>query len=73
VSPRILVESGIEATVVEAQPNAMFKLLCSTGETILGHLAGTMRVQATRLLPGDKVLVEVSPLDHGKGRITARR
>jgi translation initiation factor IF-1 len=64
----------IEATVVTALPNAMFKLrLDSNGKEILGHVSGKMRKHFIRILPGDRVKVELSPYDLTKGRIVFRQ
>ena len=64
----------IEATVVTALPNAMFKLrLDGNGKEILGHVSGKMRKHFIRILPGDRVKVELSPYDLSKGRIVFRQ
>ena len=63
----------LEATVVTALPNAMFKLkLDGSGTEILGIVSGKMRKHFIRILPGDRVLVELSPYDLNRGRITYR-
>lgn len=62
----------INATVEQALPNAQFKLKLENGKIILGHLSGKMRKNFIRILPGDKVEVEMSPYDLTKGRITFR-
>ena len=62
----------LEGKVLEALPNAMFKIEISGGKTILGHISGKMRVHHIRILPGDKVKLELSPYDLTKGRITYR-
>lgn len=59
-------------TVVEALPNAMFKVTLENNHTILSHLSGKMRMNFIRILPGDKVTVELSPYDLTRGRITYR-
>ena len=59
-------------TVVDAQPNAMFKVEIQGGHTILAHISGKLRMNFIRILPGDKVTVEMSPYDLSKGRITWR-
>ena len=61
-----------EGTVVEALPNAMFKVELENKHVILCHLSGKMRMNFIRILPGDKVTVEMSPYDLTKGRITYR-
>ncbi len=63
----------VEGEVVELLPNATFKVNLSSGHEILAHLSGKMRMFKIRILPGDKVLVEMSPYDLTKGRITYRR
>ena len=63
----------IEGTVVEALPNAQFKVTLDNQHTILAHLSGKMRMNFIRILPGDKVTVELSPYDLTKGRITYRQ
>ena len=62
----------IEGKVLEALPNAMFKIEIPGGKIILGHISGKMRVYHIRILPGDKVKLERSPYDLTKGRITYR-
>ena len=62
----------LEGTVVEAMPNAMFKVEIQGGHQILAHLSGKLRMNFIRILPGDKVTVEMSPYDLSKGRITWR-
>lgn len=62
----------IEGTVVEALPNAAFKVELANGKVILAHLSGKLRMNYIRILPGDKVTVELSPYDLTKGRITWR-
>lgn len=61
-----------EGKVLEALPNAMFKVALENGHVILAHLSGKMRMHFIRILPGDKVTVEISPYDLTKGRITYR-
>ena len=61
-----------EGTVVEAMPNAMFKVEIQGGHQILAHISGKLRMNFIRILPGDKVTVEMSPYDLSKGRITWR-
>ncbi|MBC7196519.1 translation initiation factor IF-1 [Deferribacteraceae bacterium V6Fe1] len=62
----------VEGKVLEALPNAMFKVALENGHIILAHLSGKMRMHFIRILPGDKVTVEISPYDLTKGRITYR-
>ena len=62
----------LEGKVLEALPNAMFKIEIAGGKTILGLISGIMRVHHIRILPGDKVKLELSPYDLTKGRITYR-
>lgn len=62
----------LEGTVIEAMPNAMFKVEIQNGHTILAHISGKLRMNFIRILPGDKVTVEMSPYDLTKGRITWR-
>jgi translation initiation factor IF-1 len=62
----------VEATVVEALPNARFKVELDNGHKVLAHVSGKMRMHFIRILPGDRVTVEMSPYDLTKGRITYR-
>ena len=62
----------IEGTVTEALPNAMFKVKLANGHEILAHVSGKIRMNYIRILPGDKVTVEISPYDLTRGRITFR-
>ena len=62
----------LEGTVVEAMPHAMFKVELQGGHVILAHISGKLRMNFIRILPGDKVTVEMSPYDLSKGRITWR-
>ena len=62
----------VEGTVIEAIPNAMFKVEIQNGHVILAHISGKLRMNFIRILPGDKVTVEMSPYDLTKGRITWR-
>lgn len=62
----------IEGTVVESLPNAMFRVELENGHKILAHISGKLRQNFIRILPGDKVTVEMSPYDLTKGRITWR-
>jgi len=67
-------ESAIEmeGTVVEPLPNAMFRVELGNGHRVLAHISGKMRMHFIRILPGDKVTVELSPYDLSRGRITYR-
>ena len=58
--------------MVEALPNAMFRVELENGHRLLAHVAGKMRMHFIRILPGDKVTVEMSPYDLARGRITFR-
>jgi len=62
----------MEGVVVEPLPNAMFKVELDNGHRILAHISGKMRMNFIRILPGDKVIVEISPYDLTKGRIIYR-
>ena len=62
----------LEGTVVEALPNATFQVELENGHVILAHIAGKLRMNYIRILPGDKVTVEMSPYDLTRGRITWR-
>ncbi len=62
----------LEGTVVEALPNALFQVELENGHKILAHISGKLRMNFIRILPGDKVTVEMSPYDLTKGRITWR-
>ncbi len=62
----------VEATVEETLPNAMFRLKLDNGHLVLAHISGRMRKNFIRILPGDRVLVELSPYDLGRGRIIYR-
>jgi translation initiation factor IF-1 len=61
-----------EGVVIEPLPNAMFKVQLENGHEILAHISGKMRMHYIRILPGDKVQVEISPYDLTKGRIVYR-
>jgi translation initiation factor IF-1 len=67
-------EEGIqvEGTVVEPLPNAMFRVELENGHTVLAHISGKMRMHFIKILPGDKVTVELSPYDLSRGRIVYR-
>jgi translation initiation factor IF-1 len=62
----------VEGTVVETLPNAMFKVELENGHRLLAHVSGKMRMHFIKILPGDKVSVQMSPYDLNKGRITYR-
>ena len=62
----------VTGTVVDAQPNAMFKVNLENGFEVLAHISGKIRMNYIRILPGDKVKVELSPYDLTRGRITWR-
>ena len=62
----------VEGKVVEAMPNAMFQVELENGHQILAHISGKLRMNFIRILPGDKVTVELSPYDLTRGRITWR-
>ncbi len=62
----------VEGTVTEALPNAMFRVELANGHEILAHVSGKLRMNYIRIVPGDKVTVEMSPYDLSKGRITWR-
>jgi len=61
-----------EGKIIEALPNAMFKVELENGHVVLAHVSGKMRMNFIRILPGDKVKLELSPYDLGRGRITFR-
>jgi len=61
-----------EGKVVEALPNAMFRVELENGHIVLAHVSGKMRMHFIRILPGDKVKLELSPYDLTRGRITFR-
>jgi translation initiation factor IF-1 len=63
----------LEAKVIEALPNALFRVELDNGHRILAHVSGKMRMHYIRILPGDKVTVEMSPYDLSKGRIVLRQ
>jgi translation initiation factor IF-1 len=62
----------VEGTVLETLPNAMFKVELENGHNVLAHVSGKIRMHFIRILPGDKVTVELSPYDLTRGRITYR-
>ena len=61
-----------EGVIIETLPNAMFKVELENGHKILAHISGKLRMNFIRILPGDKVLIEMSPYDLTKGRISFR-
>jgi len=63
----------VEGTVVELLPNTMFRVQLANGHRVLAHISGKMRLHFIRILPGDKVMLEISPYDLSKGRITYRQ
>ena len=62
----------VEGIITEALPNTLFKVQLKNGHEILGHISGKLRMNYIKILPGDKVKVELSPYDLSKGRITWR-
>ena len=62
----------VEGTVVESLPNVVFRVKLATGHEVLAHISGKMRVHYIKILAGDRVLVELSPYDLRRGRITYR-
>lgn len=62
----------VEGVVLEALPNAMFKVQLENGHEVLSHVSGKLRMNYIRIVPGDKVKLEMSPYDLSKGRITWR-
>ncbi len=64
-----IVQDGV---IKEALPNAMFRVELENGHVVLGHISGKMRMHYIRILPGDKVRIEISPYDLNRGRITYR-
>jgi translation initiation factor IF-1 len=62
----------VEGRVVEALPNAMFRVDLPNGHNVLAHISGKIRVHYIKILPGDRVLIELSPYDLNRGRITYR-
>ena len=63
---------AVNGTVSQSMPNALFRVLLDNGHKVLAHVSGTMRMRYLRIAPGDKVTVELSPLDLSRGRITGR-
>lgn len=62
----------VEGTVVEALPNAVFRVELANQHSVLAHISGKIRLHYIKILPGDKVLIELSPYDLSRGRITYR-
>lgn len=62
----------LEGKVLEAMPNAMFRVELQNGHSVLAHISGKLRLNFIRILPGDRVMVELSPYDLSRGRITYR-
>ena len=62
----------VEGTIKESLPNAMFRVELENGHVVLAHISGKIRMNFIRILPGDKVKVELSPYDLSRGRITFR-
>ena len=62
----------VEGTVTESLPNAVFRVELANGHRVLAHISGKMRQHFIRVLPGDRVLVELSPYDLSRGRVTFR-
>lgn len=62
----------LEGTVIEPLPNAMFKVELENGHQVLAHISGKMRMHYIKILPGDRVTIELSPYDLDRGRITYR-
>ncbi|PIT92970.1 MAG: translation initiation factor IF-1 [Candidatus Harrisonbacteria bacterium CG10_big_fil_rev_8_21_14_0_10_38_8] len=62
-----------EGTIEEALPNTMFRVRLDNDKLVLGHLSGKMRMHRIKVIPGDRVVIEFSPYDDEKGRITRRR
>ncbi|MGH2402941.1 MAG: translation initiation factor IF-1 [bacterium] len=62
----------VEGTIAEVLPNAMFRVTLASGHKVLAHISGKMRIHFIRILPGDRVKVELSPYDPKRGRITYR-
>jgi translation initiation factor IF-1 len=62
----------VEGTIIEALPNAMFQVKLENGHVVMAHISGKIRMNFIRILPGDKVTVELTPYDLKRGRITYR-
>ncbi|HEX2910547.1 MAG TPA: translation initiation factor IF-1 [Chloroflexia bacterium] len=63
---------AVEGKITEALPNAMFQVQLDNGHNALGHISGKMRKNFIKILPGDRVIIELSPYDLNRGRITFR-
>jgi translation initiation factor IF-1 len=63
---------AVEGKITEALPNAMFQVVLENGHNVLGHISGKMRKNFIKILPGDRVVIELSPYDLTRGRITFR-
>lgn len=63
---------SVEGTVIETLPNAMFRVELENGHRVLAHISGKMRMHFIKILPGDRVSLELSPYDLSRGRITYR-
>jgi translation initiation factor IF-1 len=63
---------AVSGTVSQSMPNSLFRVHLDNGHHVLAHVSGTMRMRYLRIAPGDKVTVELSPLDLSRGRITGR-
>ena len=64
---------AVSGTIAQSMPNSLFRVHLDNGHQILAHVSGAMRMRYLRISPGDKVMVELSPLDLSRGRITGRR
>jgi translation initiation factor IF-1 len=64
---------AVSGTVSRSMPNALYRVHLDNGHNVLAHVAGSLRMRYLRIAPGDKVVVEMSPLDLSRGRITGRR
>lgn len=62
----------VEGTIIEPLPNAMFRVELDNGHRVLAHISGKMRMHFIKILPGDRVTVELSPYDLTRGRVTFR-
>lgn len=62
----------LEGKVIENLPNAIFRVQLDSGQSVIGHLAGKMRVNMIKVLPGDRVIIQMTPYDLTKGRIVRR-
>ena len=62
----------VEGTIIEPLPNAMFRVELDNGHNVLAHISGKMRMHFIKILPGDRVTIELSPYDLSRGRVTFR-